>query len=50
MTPLNHLENMTCNLDGFNVSPSVHENVFCRIGSTIGISMDFSFLNLVKCS
>lgn len=35
MTPLNHLENMTCNLDGFNVSPSVHENVFCRIGSTI---------------
>lgn len=36
MTPLNNVENMTCSLDGLNVSQSIHaEDIYCRITSTI---------------
>lgn len=35
MTALNDLENLTCNVDGSNVLPSISENLYCRISPTI---------------
>lgn len=45
MTALNDLENLTCNVDGSNVLPSISENLYCRISPTIGICVHiFNFV------